>query len=119
MFCGFQSKTNVTYEVRVSYVEIYKEELRDLLDLETSSRDMHVREDDKGNTGQLVLESNMADSFGTFFWFRDLFLCPCHLLLLLFLLLCFLLLLCYLHRLHPFGHILVFSVVSGVKTFDF
>lgn len=29
------------------------EELRDLLDLETSSKDIHVREDEKGNTGVL------------------------------------------------------------------
>ncbi|KAL8561687.1 hypothetical protein ACOMHN_054984 [Nucella lapillus] len=50
MFEIMKSSPNVTYDVRVSYVEIYKEELRDLLDLETSSRDLHVREDDKGNT---------------------------------------------------------------------
>ena len=37
--------------MKVSYIEIYKEELQDLLDLETSSKDLHVREDDKGNTG--------------------------------------------------------------------
>ena len=35
----------------VSYIEIYMEELRDLLDVDTSSKDMYVREDDKGNTG--------------------------------------------------------------------
>jgi kinesin family protein 4/21/27 len=45
-----QSRTAVSYNVRVSYIEIYKEELRDLLDSETSSKDLHVREDDKGNT---------------------------------------------------------------------
>lgn len=39
------------YAVTVSYIEIYLEELRDLLDVETSGRDIHVREDDKGNTG--------------------------------------------------------------------
>lgn len=43
----------MTFDVRVSYVEIYKEELRDLLDLDTSSKDLHVREDDKGNTGKM------------------------------------------------------------------
>lgn len=36
----------------MSYIEIYLEELRDLLDMETSSKDIHVREDDKGNTGK-------------------------------------------------------------------
>jgi len=39
------------YTIRVSYVEIYKEELFDLLDLDNVSKDMHIREDDKGNTG--------------------------------------------------------------------
>ena len=41
----------------VSYIEIYMEELRDLLDMETSSKDIHVREDDKGNTGTVVVQS--------------------------------------------------------------
>ncbi|XP_048360638.1 kinesin-like protein KIF27 isoform X3 [Sphaerodactylus townsendi] len=30
--------------------EVYKEELRDLLELETSMKDLHIREDEKGNT---------------------------------------------------------------------
>ncbi|XP_031568167.1 kinesin-like protein KIF27 isoform X9 [Actinia tenebrosa] len=38
------------YEVHVSYIEIYLEELRDLLDLETSSKDIHIRENEKGDT---------------------------------------------------------------------
>ncbi|MBN3293958.1 KIF27 protein, partial [Polypterus senegalus] len=38
------------YTVKVSYIEVYKEELRDLLDLDTSSKDMHIREDEKRNT---------------------------------------------------------------------
>jgi len=42
-----------TYTVRVSYVEIYKEELFDLLDLDTVAKDLHIREDDKGNTGSV------------------------------------------------------------------
>lgn len=37
----------------VSYIEIYMEELRDLLDVDTSSKDIYVREDDKGNTGTM------------------------------------------------------------------
>ena len=37
--------------MKISYIEVYKEELRDLLDLETSSKDLHVREDEEGNTG--------------------------------------------------------------------
>ncbi|XP_066470771.1 kinesin-like protein KIF27 isoform X2 [Tiliqua scincoides] len=41
---------NVDFTVKVSYIEVYKEELRDLLELETSMRDLHIREDEKGNT---------------------------------------------------------------------
>ncbi|XP_066558011.1 kinesin-like protein kif7 isoform X1 [Amia ocellicauda] len=37
------------YSVRISYLEVYKEEFRDLLEVETSSKDIHIREDDKGN----------------------------------------------------------------------
>ena len=40
--------------MKVSYIEIYKEELQDLLDVDTSSKELHVREDDQGNTGMLV-----------------------------------------------------------------
>ena len=46
--------TNREYTIRVSYVEIYKEELFDLLDLDNVSKDLHIREDDKGNTGNGV-----------------------------------------------------------------
>ncbi|KAH0620026.1 hypothetical protein JD844_014536 [Phrynosoma platyrhinos] len=37
------------YTVRVSYLEVYKEEFRDLLQVETASKDIQIREDDKGN----------------------------------------------------------------------
>ncbi|XP_021463128.2 kinesin-like protein kif7 isoform X1 [Oncorhynchus mykiss] len=37
------------FSVRVSYLEVYKEDFRDLLEVETSSKDIHIREDDKGN----------------------------------------------------------------------
>ena len=46
-----ENKHKVEFEVHVSYIEIYLEELRDLLELETSSKDIHIRENDKGNTG--------------------------------------------------------------------
>uniref|UniRef100_A0A8C3B252 Kinesin family member 7 n=1 Tax=Cyclopterus lumpus TaxID=8103 RepID=A0A8C3B252_CYCLU len=36
------------FSVRVSYLEVYKEEFRDLLEVETASKDIHIRED-KGN----------------------------------------------------------------------
>lgn len=47
-----ENKQKTEYAVTVSYIEIYLEELRDLLDMETSSKDIHVREDEKGNTGK-------------------------------------------------------------------
>ncbi|KAI0219309.1 hypothetical protein LSAT2_029120 [Lamellibrachia satsuma] len=50
IFDTIQMNPSRDYLVKISYVEIYKEELRDLLDLETSNRDLHVREDEHGNT---------------------------------------------------------------------
>ena len=42
--------------MKVSYIEIYKEELRDLLELNVDNKpDLHVREDDKGNTGKYFI----------------------------------------------------------------
>ncbi|KAJ7311086.1 hypothetical protein JRQ81_006685 [Phrynocephalus forsythii] len=35
--------------VRISYLEVYKEEFRDLLQVETASKDIQIREDQKGN----------------------------------------------------------------------
>lgn len=37
------------FSVRVSYLEVYKEIFRDLLEVETASKDIHIREDDKGS----------------------------------------------------------------------
>ncbi|XP_044835386.1 kinesin-like protein KIF7 isoform X5 [Mauremys mutica] len=39
----------IDYTVRVSYLEVYKEEFQDLLQVETASKDILIREDDKGN----------------------------------------------------------------------
>ncbi|XP_038559877.1 kinesin-like protein KIF27 isoform X1 [Micropterus salmoides] len=36
--------------VRVSYMELYGEELRDLLELHTIHKELHIREDERGNT---------------------------------------------------------------------
>ncbi|XP_073321170.1 kinesin-like protein kif7 [Pagrus major] len=36
------------FSVRISYLEVYKEEFKDLLEVETASKDIHIRED-KGN----------------------------------------------------------------------
>lgn len=41
----------IDYTVRVSYLEVYKEEFQDLLQVETASKDIQIREDDKGNIG--------------------------------------------------------------------
>ncbi|KAL5007225.1 hypothetical protein ScPMuIL_016031 [Solemya velum] len=50
MFDIMKTKTNVDFSIKVSYIEIYKEELQDLLDMQTPIKELHVREDDKGNT---------------------------------------------------------------------
>ncbi|KAL3842329.1 hypothetical protein ACJMK2_020357 [Sinanodonta woodiana] len=50
MFDIINAEQNISFCVKVSYVEIYKEELQDLLDVDKSSKEIHVREDDKGNT---------------------------------------------------------------------
>ena len=42
------------FSVRVSYLEVHKEEFKDLLEVETASRDIHIRED-KGTIGKLLL----------------------------------------------------------------
>ncbi|XP_059729921.1 kinesin-like protein KIF27 isoform X2 [Haemorhous mexicanus] len=50
LFNHISEHRNINFRVKVSYIEVYKEELRDLLDLETSVKDLHIREDEKGNT---------------------------------------------------------------------
>ncbi|XP_034630134.1 kinesin-like protein KIF27 isoform X2 [Trachemys scripta elegans] len=50
LFQSIFENHNIDFSVKVSYIEVYKEELRDLLELETSMKDLHIREDEKGNT---------------------------------------------------------------------
>ncbi|KAJ8285425.1 hypothetical protein GJAV_G00026660 [Gymnothorax javanicus] len=50
IFQRLEQMPDTTFTVRASYVEVYKEELRDLLELETSSKLLHIREDERGNT---------------------------------------------------------------------
>lgn len=38
--------------VQVSYMELYMEELRDLLELHTGPKELRIREDERGNTGK-------------------------------------------------------------------
>ncbi|XP_037114750.1 kinesin-like protein KIF27 [Syngnathus acus] len=45
-----QHSNGMEVTVRVSYLELYKEELRDLLELDTSHKDLQIRDDFKGNT---------------------------------------------------------------------
>lgn len=40
--------------LHVSYLEVYKEEFRDLLEMGTASRDIQLREDDRGNVGEAL-----------------------------------------------------------------
>ncbi|XP_050185652.1 kinesin-like protein KIF27 isoform X2 [Myiozetetes cayanensis] len=50
LFQHISENPNINFYVKVSYIEVYKEELRDLLELETSVKELHIREDEKGNT---------------------------------------------------------------------
>uniref|UniRef100_A0A3Q2YVQ8 Kinesin motor domain-containing protein n=1 Tax=Hippocampus comes TaxID=109280 RepID=A0A3Q2YVQ8_HIPCM len=52
------------FTMRVSYLELYKEELRDLLELSTSHKDLQIRDDFRGNTGEM---KNVDFSERTFF----------------------------------------------------
>lgn len=45
----------IDYTVRVSYLEVYKEEFRDLLQVDTASKDIQIREDNKGNIGMCAV----------------------------------------------------------------
>ncbi|XP_075344349.1 kinesin-like protein KIF27 [Mycteria americana] len=50
LFQHISENRNIDFHVKVSYIEVYKEELRDLLELENSVKELHIREDEKGNT---------------------------------------------------------------------
>ncbi|XP_032740897.1 kinesin-like protein KIF27 [Rattus rattus] len=50
IFQSISGNPNIDFKIKVSYIEVYKEDLRDLLELETSMKDLHIREDEKGNT---------------------------------------------------------------------
>ncbi|NXL54129.1 KIF27 protein, partial [Podilymbus podiceps] len=50
LFRHISENRNIDFHVKVSYIEVYKDELRDLLQLETSVKELHIREDEKGNT---------------------------------------------------------------------
>ncbi|XP_009993777.1 PREDICTED: kinesin-like protein KIF27 [Chaetura pelagica] len=48
LFQHISENPNVDFHVKVSYVEVYKEELRDLLELETPVKKLRIQEDKKG-----------------------------------------------------------------------
>uniref|UniRef100_A0A673TZL7 Kinesin family member 27 n=1 Tax=Suricata suricatta TaxID=37032 RepID=A0A673TZL7_SURSU len=50
IFQNISENSSIDFNIKVSYIEVYKEDLRDLLELETSMKDLHIREDEKGNT---------------------------------------------------------------------
>ncbi|ELW68452.1 kinesin-like protein KIF27 [Tupaia chinensis] len=50
IFQNISENPSIDFTIKVSYIEVYKEDLRDLLELETSMKDLHIREDEKGNT---------------------------------------------------------------------
>nr|KAF6485096.1 kinesin family member 27 [Rousettus aegyptiacus] len=50
IFQNISENLSIDFTIKVSYIEVYKEDLRDLLELETSMKDLHIREDEKGNT---------------------------------------------------------------------
>ncbi|XP_073662122.1 kinesin-like protein KIF27 isoform X16 [Tursiops truncatus] len=50
IFQNISENLSIDSRIKVSYIEVYKEDLRDLLELETSMKDLHIREDEKGNT---------------------------------------------------------------------
>ena len=54
IFQNISEKPSIDFNIKVSYIEVYKEDLRDLLELETSVKDLHIRAHEKGNTGKVV-----------------------------------------------------------------
>nr|XP_025844053.1 kinesin-like protein KIF27 [Vulpes vulpes] len=50
IFQNISENPSIDFDIKVSYIEVYKEDLKDLLELETSMKDLHIREDEKGNT---------------------------------------------------------------------
>ncbi|ETW08636.1 hypothetical protein H310_01172 [Aphanomyces invadans] len=65
MFQAMQNDSDHSYSVRVSYIEIYNEQLYDLLDFsETSHKDLVVQENDRGQTFIKGLSKPAVDNEG-------------------------------------------------------
>uniref|UniRef100_A0A3B5A9E5 Kinesin motor domain-containing protein n=1 Tax=Stegastes partitus TaxID=144197 RepID=A0A3B5A9E5_9TELE len=54
------SSDGVEVTVRTSYMELYREELRDLLEPHTVHKELHIREDERGNTGETAMHMLVA-----------------------------------------------------------
>lgn len=54
------ANNNKEYCVKVNFIEIYKEELKDLLD--SNDKDLQIREDESGNTSKLS-ENYLKNAF--------------------------------------------------------
>ncbi|KAL0607004.1 Kinesin-like protein KIF27, partial [Plecturocebus cupreus] len=63
IFQSISDHPSIDFNVKVSYIEVYKEDLRDLLELETSMKDLHIREDEKGNTESLSSRLECSGAF--------------------------------------------------------
>ncbi|TMW60724.1 hypothetical protein Poli38472_000766 [Pythium oligandrum] len=57
-----EQQQRVEYNLRVEYIEIYNEELRDLLHPETTSKQLSIREDGEGNIVTSGVKSEVAQS---------------------------------------------------------
>ncbi|XP_073489757.1 kinesin-like protein KIF27 [Aquarana catesbeiana] len=62
LFQMISENHNTDFNVTVSYIEVYKEDLRDLLELETNVKDIHIREDEKGNTVIIGAKESQVES---------------------------------------------------------
>ncbi|KAJ8413921.1 hypothetical protein AAFF_G00065190 [Aldrovandia affinis] len=50
IFLRVAQVADTAFSVRTSYIEVYNDQLRDLLEPETPSKFLHIREDERGNT---------------------------------------------------------------------
>ena len=48
----YQEMKDVQFSIHISYLEVYQEELHDLLHITTPAQDIHIRENESGNTSQ-------------------------------------------------------------------
>lgn len=79
--CGFlqEKRGSCSVQVLVSFIEIYKDEVFDLLEPSTLSSEIRIREDEQGNTsksygrGKLSLIQAAPSGLGALYWGISLF----------------------------------------------